>query len=66
MKELLPEVNAMLEIGAKSSGPIENIDSQLSSVPEVVNVTIPGRGLQKSRIFPGSYILSFDKFFWHT
>ena len=51
MKELLPEVNAMLEIGTKSSGPIENIDSQLSSVPEVVNVTIPGRGLQKSRIF---------------
>ena len=51
MKELLPEVNAMLEIGTKSSGPIENVDSQLSPVPEVVNVTIPGRGLQKSRIF---------------
>jgi len=41
VKELLPEVNAMLEIGSKSSGPIENVDSQLSSVPEVVNVTIP-------------------------
>ena len=51
MQELLPEVNAMLEIGSKSSGPIENVDSQLSSVPEVVNVTIPGKGLQKSRIF---------------
>ena len=42
MQELLPEVNTILETGSKcTEPPIENVDSQLLAVPEIVNVTVP-------------------------
>ena len=42
MQELLPEVNTILETGSKCTEPlIENVDSQLLAVPEIVNVTVP-------------------------
>ena len=42
MQELLPEVNTILENGSKcTEPPVENVDSQLLAVPEIVNVTVP-------------------------
>merc|ERR1712223_2028551 len=41
MQELLPEVNAVLESGKDNTEPLDNVDTKLLAVPEIVNVTIP-------------------------
>ena len=52
MQELLPEVNAVLESGKDNTKPLDNVDTKLLAVPEIVNVTIPIQCLveEESRI----------------